>query len=182
MGEWPLPRLLIQTLPLKAIPRSNTSPATVDDENVDSTRAQNKRDQDERNNLAGDLESKLNLGHTEDVDADISYNPAVTHETIGLKVHEIKEEQIYREVHDYDVYYRIQPVYDVEILSPRHFVSGPDGTLTGVSEHDLSCTGPPQRWHIAKGPSCTDSAPLRESLKFNSHGKDAGEKEYIRFR
>ncbi|RYP51190.1 hypothetical protein DL768_003458 [Monosporascus sp. mg162] len=101
------------------------------------------------------------------------------YETIRPELHEIKEEQIYREVHDYDVYHRIQPVYDVEILPARHFVPGPDGTLTEVSEQDLACTGPPQRWHIAKGPSCAASTPLRQSLEFNSHGKDAGEKKYI---
>ncbi|RYP93548.1 hypothetical protein DL770_000290 [Monosporascus sp. CRB-9-2] len=159
--------------------RSNTSPATADNQNADPTRAQNKWDQDESNNLAEDLENKLNLGNTEDVDADISYNPAVTHETIRPEVHEIKEEEIYREVHDYDVYHRIQPVYDVEILPPKHFVPGPDGALSEVSEQDLPCTGPPQRWHIAKGPSCPDSTLLRQSLEFNSHGRDTGEKKYI---
>ncbi|RYP40884.1 hypothetical protein DL767_001365 [Monosporascus sp. MG133] len=159
--------------------RNNASPVTADNENVESTRAQNKRDQDERNNLAGDVENKLNLGHTEDVDVDISYNPAVMHETIRPGVHEIKEEKIYREVHDYDTYHRIQPVYDVEILPPKHFVPGPDGALIEVSEQDLACTSPPQRWHIDKGPSCAGSTLLRRSLEFNSHAKDEDEKKYI---
>ncbi|RYP72347.1 hypothetical protein DL771_004321 [Monosporascus sp. 5C6A] len=136
-------------------------------------------DQTGSNNLAGDLEKKLNLGHTEDVGTEMSYNPAVTHETVRPKVHEVKEEQIYREVHNYDVYHRVQPVYDVEILPPKHFVPGPDGALTEVSEQDLPCTGQPQRWHIAKGPPCADSPLLRHSLESNSHGRDAGEKEYI---
>ncbi|RYP05783.1 hypothetical protein DL764_003552 [Monosporascus ibericus] len=161
------------------VDRSNTSPATADNENVDSATAKDRWDQGGVSKLAGNLGNKLNLGRTEDVDAVISYNPAVTHETIRPEVHETKEEQIYRQVHNYDVYHRIQPVYDVEILPPKHFVPGPDGTLTEVSEQDLACTGPPQRWHIAKGPSCADSTVLKQSLEFNSHGKDADEKKYV---
>ncbi|KAI1469513.1 uncharacterized protein F4812DRAFT_470432 [Daldinia caldariorum] len=71
-------------------------------------------------------EKVVDLRDTVDTDQTITYAPAVTHETIRPHVHEIMEEQIYREIHNHDVYHRIQPVYDVEILPARHFVPGAD--------------------------------------------------------
>ncbi|KAI1384357.1 uncharacterized protein F4822DRAFT_445829 [Hypoxylon trugodes] len=89
--------------------------------------------------------------HTEDIDENVSYASVVTHETVHPQVHEILEEQIHRDVHNHDVYHRIQPVYDVEFLPARHFVPGPSGDLVEVSENDLpGCTGPNQRWYLDK--------------------------------
>ncbi|KAI1102556.1 hypothetical protein F4804DRAFT_260798 [Jackrogersella minutella] len=86
-----------------------------------------------------------------DTDTTKSYAQAVTHETICSHVHEITEEHVYREIHNHDVYHRIQPVYDVEILPARHFVLDPDGGLVEVSEDDLpDCTGLNEKWYVGK--------------------------------
>lgn len=62
-------------------------------------------------------------------------NIAVTHEVIKPQVTEIVQEQIHREIHTHDVYHRIQPILDVEVLPPKHYIPGPDGkTLIEVSE------------------------------------------------
>jgi len=47
--------------------------------------------------------------------------PAVTHETIHRKVHEITEERVTRDIHHYHHVHRIQPLHEVEILPARHF-------------------------------------------------------------
>jgi hypothetical protein len=78
---------------------------------------------------------------------------AVTHEVVKPHQHEIIEEVIYREIHNHDVYHRILPVYQTEILPPRHFVPNPTSEgLIEVPEHEL----PEEyrhggwRWYIAE--------------------------------
>lgn len=65
-------------------------------------------------------------------------------------MHHITEEQIYREIHNYDVYHRIQPVRQTEVLPTRHFIPSPNGHgLIEVSEDQLpDCTGINQAWFI----------------------------------
>jgi len=58
--------------------------------------------------------------------------PAVTHETIQPVVHEIQSKKITREIHNYDVIHREQPIKVVENLPPRHFIRSSSGTLTEV--------------------------------------------------
>ncbi|OTA52640.1 hypothetical protein K449DRAFT_456421 [Hypoxylon sp. EC38] len=86
------------------------------------------------------------LANTVDTNETISYAPSVTHQTVRPQVHEIIEEQIHRDIHNHDVYHRIQPVYDVEVLPTRHFVPDPNGCLVEISEDDLpERTSPNQR-------------------------------------
>ncbi|KAK4457338.1 hypothetical protein QBC42DRAFT_291672 [Cladorrhinum samala] len=80
--------------------------------------------------------------------------PAVTHEVVKPKVHEIMHEQIERDVHEHHVVQKIQPVVDVEVLPAKHYVPGPDGRLVEVAEQNLpGCTGENSNWHIGSGPS-----------------------------
>ncbi|KAI1653432.1 hypothetical protein F4813DRAFT_257564 [Daldinia decipiens] len=109
---------------------------------------------------AGGEKTVIDLRDTVDTDETITYAPAVTHETIRPQVHEILEEQIYREIHNHDVYHRIQPVYEVEILPARHFVPGPNGGLVEVPEDSIpECTGANQNWHVSKKPPRAASLP-----------------------
>ncbi|KAF3067247.1 hypothetical protein GL218_08460 [Daldinia childiae] len=102
----------------------------------------------------------IDLKDTVDTDETITYAPAVTHEIIQPQVHEILEEQIYREIHNHDVYHRIQPVYEVEILPARHFVPGPNGGLVEVPEDSIpECTGENQKWHVSNRPARDASLP-----------------------
>lgn len=52
-------------------------------------------------------------------------------------MHEIREEQIFREIHTYDVFHRILPVVDVEVLQPRHFLRTEDGRLREIPEDQI---------------------------------------------
>ncbi|KAI1799462.1 hypothetical protein F4811DRAFT_568198 [Daldinia bambusicola] len=158
--------------------RPKTSPAEIrsnkDDQLVLPTRQQDRavkiiyKDGSTSSNSSGERSSSegeqavIDLRDTVDTDQTVTYAPAVTHETIRPHVHEIMEEQIYREIHNHDVYHRIQPVYDVEILPARHFVPGPEGRLVEVPESSLpECTGLNQKWHVSKEAPPVPPVPAR---------------------
>ncbi|KAI1213378.1 uncharacterized protein F4807DRAFT_470741 [Annulohypoxylon truncatum] len=124
----------------------------------------------EKNNTLADGRSNClmkgqiaDISNVEDIDEARSCSQAVTHETVRPYVHEIKEEQIHREIHNHDVYHRVQPVYDVEVLPARHFVPGSAGALVEVSEDDLpECTGSNQKWHIGETPPPVVSSSMNQ--------------------
>ena len=58
----------------------------------------------------------------------------MTKEVVKPIVHERTEEHITRDIHTHDVYQKILPVRDVEVLPARHWVPGPDGRLVQVDE------------------------------------------------
>lgn len=90
---------------------------------------------------------------------------------------EIKEERIYREIHNYDVCHRIQPVYDVEVLPARHFVPGADGNLVEVSEDELpEVTSTNKKWPLGEKPSYTISSHPKVPVE---RAKVANEKKYV---
>ncbi|KAI1458273.1 hypothetical protein F4805DRAFT_456908 [Annulohypoxylon moriforme] len=99
--------------------------------------------------------------NTADVDETTSYSRAVTHETIRPYVHEIKSDQIHREIHNHDVYHRVQPVYDIEVLPARHFILSSNGILAEATEDELpECTGSKQRWYIGEKTPPLASSPM----------------------
>ncbi len=62
---------------------------------------------------------------------------AVVHEKVIPRVHHVREERVEREIHTHDVIHRIQPVIDVQVLPPRHFVPTEQGTLKEVSADEI---------------------------------------------
>ncbi|KAK4202325.1 hypothetical protein QBC40DRAFT_169534 [Triangularia verruculosa] len=96
---------------------------------------------------------RLNTTSTEDVDTETSFAPAVVQEVVKPHVHEIRQEEIHRDIHVHTNHTIIQPVFDLEALPPKHFVPDENGNLVEVSESDLpACTGQNAQWHIAAGP------------------------------
>ena len=63
---------------------------------------------------------------------------AVTHEHISPTVHHVTEEQITREIHNYDVYHRVLPVIETVVLPTKHYVRELDGSITEIPESMLS--------------------------------------------
>ncbi|KAI9784861.1 MAG: hypothetical protein M1816_000706 [Peltula sp. TS41687] len=109
------------------------------------------------------LEGVLNLGNSVDTEVITEQAPAVVHETIIPKVHHIREEKIVREIHTKDIIHRIQPIIDVEVLPPRHFVPDGHGGLREISADQL----PGRRGHwgivetVTKAPGdVTEQRPL----------------------
>jgi hypothetical protein len=76
----------------------------------------------------------------------------VTHEVIKPHQHEVIQHKVFREIHNYDYYHRIQPVYDLEVLPPRHWIPNPDGEgLIEIDADELpSRTGKNRRWKIIR--------------------------------
>jgi hypothetical protein len=64
--------------------------------------------------------------------------------------HEIIQHKIYREIHNYEYYHHVQPVYDIEVLPPRHWRPNPNGEgLIEISADEVPMrTGHNRRWKI----------------------------------
>lgn len=74
--------------------------------------------------------------------------PAVVHEKVHRAVHHVREEVITREIHTHDVYHRVQPIVDVEVLPPRHFLPVEGGGLVEISAQEVP--GRASNWVIAE--------------------------------
>ncbi len=73
---------------------------------------------------------------------------AIVHETVQKQVHHVQEEVVTREIHDHDIYHRILPVVDVEVLPPRHFLPVEGGGLVEIGASDVP--GRAKNWVIAE--------------------------------
>ncbi|KAF2771499.1 hypothetical protein EJ03DRAFT_325544 [Teratosphaeria nubilosa] len=134
--------------------------------------------------LATQLKGIIDLSNTEDLTVHEKYAPAVTHETIERRVHEIREEQITREIHNHHVFHRVLPIIDIEVLPARHFVPV-EGGYAEISEDEVpGRAGPNAQWVIAE----TVSKLLPESkgpvvpTQFTARqfeGNDGDYKEYV---
>ncbi|KAI1373340.1 hypothetical protein F4677DRAFT_219624 [Hypoxylon crocopeplum] len=139
----------------------------INDSNDDPVGAINPKD----HGLLTDADTALNPTNTVDTDETICYAPSVIHETVRPHVHEIVAEQVYREIHNHDVYHRVQPVYDIEFLPARHFVPGPNGNLVEVAEEELpfaQCAGQNQQWFIGKKQPPVTSSTSKENPEASS--------------
>ncbi|KAF1930990.1 uncharacterized protein M421DRAFT_418480 [Didymella exigua CBS 183.55] len=98
----------------------------------------------------------VDLRDTIDTDGDITWAPAVTHEVIKPHQHEVVQHKIYREIHNYEHFHRIQPVMMTEVLPPRHWIPNPNGEgLIEISADELPArTGDNRWWSI-----CEHSSP-----------------------
>lgn len=99
-----------------------------------------------------------------DTDVTTRQLPAVLLEHVTPTRHEIRQQVLTRKIHNHDVYHRILPVIDTEILPTRHYVRSQDGhTLLEIPEpdvprHTITGTSDPG-WHLSKpGPSTIASA------------------------
>lgn len=79
----------------------------------------------------------LDLSNTEDTVVHEWISPAVVHEVIREDRHEIIHRPIEREIHEHDVFHRILPVQEVEVLPARHFVQDENGRRKEVSPKHL---------------------------------------------
>ncbi|KAI4727259.1 hypothetical protein E4T49_04995 [Aureobasidium sp. EXF-10728] len=133
------------------------------------------------------LDGVVNLKNTVDTDVTETWAPAVVHETVMPEVHHIREEVITREIHNHDVYHRILPIIDIEVLPARHFVpTGNGDELMEISADEIpGRTGYNQQWFIGEMLSKLpkDSNFFREPLRFTARefpGTEGDYKEYVR--
>ena len=95
-------------------------------------------------------EAILNRARYDSEDTDVKTRMArpVTHETIHREIHHIREERITREIHNHEIYHRVLPVIDVEVLPARHFLPVEGGGLAEVHAEDVS--GRSKNWVVAE--------------------------------
>ncbi|KAI4205431.1 MAG: hypothetical protein LQ350_000474 [Teloschistes chrysophthalmus] len=108
--------------------------------------------------------------------------PAVVHETVVQDVHHIREELITKEIHTHDVYHRILPVIDVEVLPPRHFLPVEGGGLVEISGKEVPGRG--KNWVIAETASKIPSdqpAPSQQRI-FSARQFPGTEGDAVRYR
>ncbi|KAK1761577.1 hypothetical protein QBC47DRAFT_356644 [Echria macrotheca] len=79
----------------------------------------------------------MDLDQTITQDPSIHRRVAITHETIKPHEHEAVEEHIEREIHCHDVYPKIQPIVETEVLPARHFIQDEQGNRTEVAAKDV---------------------------------------------
>ncbi|MCJ1470375.1 hypothetical protein MMC07_009020 [Pseudocyphellaria aurata] len=123
--------------------------------------------------------AKSNTINTEVIE---TFAPAVVHETVHQDIHHIREEVITREIHTHDVYHRILPVIDVEVLPPRHFLPVEGGGLVEISGSEVPGRG--QNWVIAETASKipSDQRAPKATNRFSARGfagNEGDSKRYI---
>jgi len=114
---------------------------------------------------APSLEGVVDLSNTVDTTVHETWAPAVTHEVVHKHFHNIREEVITRQVHTHDVYHRIQPIIDIQVLPSRHFLLHPTtGEKIEVAEDQVpGRTGQNTDWVIAE--TVTKMNPVEGALK-----------------
>ena len=105
----------------------------------------------------------------------------MVHETINREVHHVREEIITREVHHHDVYHRILPVIDVEVLPARHFLPVEGGGLVEVSADEVPSRG--RNWVIAETASkiASDELPPHKTDRFSARKFIGTEGDAVRY-
>lgn len=106
----------------------------------------------------------------------------MTHETVHQKVHHVREEVVTRDIHTHDVYHRIQPIIDVEVLPARHFLPVEGGGLVEINAEDVP--GRRNNWVIAETASKipSDEAAPAKITRFSARefpGTEGDAKRYI---
>ncbi|KAL8822206.1 MAG: hypothetical protein Q9191_007053 [Dirinaria sp. TL-2023a] len=116
--------------------------------------------------------------NTRDTEVIEKIAPAVTQESVTEKVHHIREEVITREIHTHDVFHRMLPVIDVEVLPPRHFLPVEGGGLVEIGADEVP--GRSTNWVIAETAStiASDSSAPTARRRFTARefpGKEGDE-------
>lgn len=114
---------------------------------------------------APSLEGVVDLSNTVDTTVHEKWAPAVTHEVVNKHHHHIREEVITRQIHTHDVYHRILPIIDIQVLPTRHFVLHPTtGEKIEISEDQVpGRTRANVNWVIAE--TVTKMTPPEGNLK-----------------
>ncbi|KAI4277846.1 MAG: hypothetical protein LQ337_001482 [Flavoplaca oasis] len=121
-------------------------------------------------------------GNTYDTEVIEKVAPAVVHETVHDNVHHVREERITKEIHNHDIYHRILPIIDVEVLPPRHFLPVEGGGLVEISGKEVPGRG--NNWVVAETASKIPSdQPAPHSLRpFTARQFVGTEGDAVRYR
>ena len=123
--------------PLPAAPMSsNDAPGVQDAQNVVNRAKSNTYDTTVIERVAPGKSFREYTAFVQAITDLLSF-PAVVHETVHQDIHHVREERITRDIHEHDVYHRILPIVDVEVLPPRHFLPVEGGGLVEISASEV---------------------------------------------
>ncbi|KAI9798140.1 MAG: hypothetical protein M1825_005644 [Sarcosagium campestre] len=83
------------------------------------------------------LDDVVDLHDSVDTEVITTQAPAVVQEKVLNEIHHVREEKIHRDIHTHDTIHRIQPIIDVQVLPPRHFIPVAGGGLKEVSADEI---------------------------------------------
>ena len=108
-------------------------------------------------------------------------SPAVTHETITREIHHVREERITKEIHEHEVYHRVLPIVEVEVLPTRHFLPTENDGLVEIDPKHMQSRK--KNWAITPtGSHATSDMPVTAGRRQFSAGQFAdGEGEARRY-
>lgn len=118
----------------------------------------------------------LDFNDSEDVDVYTRYAPAVTHETVIPEIRHVEEKVVTREIHNYDIFHRILPIKEIEVLPARHFVRDPTtGDLTEIPAPTPAREQGHQQWQLVATESDSGWQPAApRTFTARTFGKDEG--------
>jgi hypothetical protein len=121
--------------PIKRKPVASTSVGHSNSEQADSQDGQSEKHQNTtvEDTKRSPTSAAITLDGITDTLRHTHLAPAVTHETVRPLVHNIQREQVTHEIHNTDIYHRILPIKDVELLPARHFVRSSTDNLIEIS-------------------------------------------------
>jgi hypothetical protein len=131
------------------------------------------------------VKGQIDLSNTTDVEVLEHWAPAVTHETITQNVHEAREEQITREIHEDHYFHRILPIEEVEVLPVRHYVLDRNGIIREVpAQHVPGRVSKDAQRVVAEGfkkmqPKSSSGAGPRTFTAREFPGEEGDYKEYV---
>jgi hypothetical protein len=185
-GQTPVTPPSLATKPLPPLPNSVSTDGvyTLDrsaDQKQEGAREYSIRD----SSNPIDASSVVDLSNTTDTDVYTTIAPAVTHETIHPEYHHIREERVTREIHNYDIYHRILPIIETEILPARHFIHNAAGELVEIPASAIpGRTHSTQQWSVEEvAPTAPPTIPEhRQTRPFTARqwsGTDGDAKDYL---
>lgn len=171
------------TIPRKPVPNEDEPRSSIDaEEPTPEPQARHTSLPAASQSLKDKLKGKLNLENKTETIIHETVAPAVTHESVEVRKHEIRHEVIDREIHTHEVHHRVLPVIDVQVLPAKHYVPGPDGRLVQILESQIpGRTAANQSWVIAETVSKT-KPDVTQPRKFTARTfgeADADVPEYV---
>ncbi|KIW06800.1 uncharacterized protein PV09_02480 [Verruconis gallopava] len=116
----------------------------------------------------------LDLNRKTDTEIVTKYEPPVKKETVQPIVHHVREEQITREIHHHDVFHRILPIREIEVLPAKHFRRAANGEL-----EELPAGAMPGRANEVLSRLAVENTSQRESTSLGPRTFTASSLDYL---
>ncbi|KAI9745620.1 MAG: hypothetical protein M1818_001154 [Claussenomyces sp. TS43310] len=125
------------------------------------------------------LDGVVDLSNTVDTEVITRHAPAVVHETVIPTILHETQQLLTREVHTHDVFHRILPVVDVEVLPTKHFIPDPQKPGSLIEIPAAAVPGRQTNWQLQVNPSIRDPAASSVPTVLPQHHYAHAEKDPV---